>query len=297
MPPETIGSIDEATAIYSRHRDHLFSVAYSMLGMVADTEDVLQETWMAWTSAKRAEVLNPHAYLTRITINTALAKLKQARHDRVRYTGPWLPEPLVSEADGTDRAIHIESVSLALMVVLESLSPLERAVFVLDEAFGYRHAEISEVIGRSPAAVRQLARRARAHVEERRPRYSADSSAQRTVTQRFLAAAAGGDVSELLAALAPDVTLCSDGGGKRRAALNVLVGRDNVARFLAAVLDEWLAATWRPVMINGELGVLVTNDDGPIAVSVLDIGSDGLVHGVNSVMNPDKLAHIGSEHL
>lgn len=289
LPYEPVDSADDLTPIFSQHRDHLFSVAYSILGTVTDTEDVLQETWLSWASAHRSTVVNPRAYLARITVNASLARLKQLRDDRLSYTGPWLPEPIVTDADSADHAVRGETVSLAMMVVLESLSPLERAVFVLNEAFGYRHTEIADVIGRTPAAVRQLAKRARTQVGQRRPRYRADPAAQRAVTERFLAAAAGGDLDELVAALAPDVTLSSDGGGKRRAALNVIAGRDKVVRFLVSVAaSEWPDAYWEPVAVNGDLGFFVAGE-ALSAVSVLDIGPDGLVHGINSVMNPDKL--------
>lgn len=215
--PGTDAPIDEATGVFVDHRELLFGVVYNMLGSVADTEDVLQETWLSWTArgggAPLAGVDNPRAYLVRVAVNHALRRRATISRRRETYVGQWLPEPLVAEGEAETAegpALRSESVSLALLVVLESLTPLERAVFVLGEVFGYPHAEIAEVIDRSPAAVRQLAHRAREHVHARRPRYDAHPRVRREATERFVRAALGGDIAALMEVLAPDVTAWTD---------------------------------------------------------------------------------------
>ena len=235
-----------ATEAFLAHRELLFSIVYNLLGSVADTEDVLQETWLAW--APRAEapreerIEHPRAYLVRIAVRQALARQEAIRRRREDYVGPWLPEPLVTpladslpqgDADVAEAAVRTEAVSMALLVVLETLTPLERAVFVLGEVFGYTHPEIAAILGRRPAAIRQLAHRARAHVHARRPRYQTDPRLRRQVTERFVAAVAGGDLPALLRLLAPEVTLWADGGGKApTAGPRPVQGRDRVARLL-----------------------------------------------------------------
>ncbi|MGO4748731.1 sigma-70 family RNA polymerase sigma factor, partial [Streptomyces sp. 2MCAF27] len=218
---------DTATRVFVSYRELLFSVVYNMLGSVADTEDVLQETWLSWAGRSRnspmAEIDNPRAYLVRIAVNHALARRAGINRRRETYIGPWLPEPLVTDTaadppadtvDSADRALRAETVSMALLVVLETLTPLERAVFVLHEVFDYAHPEIADILDRSPSAVRQLAHRARAHVHARRPRYQAHPRVQRQATEQFVSAALGGDLSALMEVLAPEVTLWTDGGGK-----------------------------------------------------------------------------------
>lgn len=218
-----------ATQVFSDHRELLFSIVYNMLADVADTEDVLQETWLAWTARNQtpsAEPIdNPRAYLVRIAVNRALAHQAAISRRRETYIGPWLPEPLVSPLTGTsvpddaaDAAVRAESVSMALLVILETLTPLERGVFVLHEVFGYAHTETAEILGRSPSAIRQLAHRAREHVHARRPRYEPAPHVRQQVTERFLAAALGSDLDALLEILAPEVTLWGDRGGKGHAA-------------------------------------------------------------------------------
>jgi RNA polymerase sigma-70 factor (ECF subfamily) len=207
--------------VFEAHRGLMFAIAYRMLGTIADAEDAVQDAWLRWSAASRADVADPRAYLARIVTNTALNRLRSAGSRREACVGPWLPEPLLTEAgpDAAERAELAESVSVAMLVVLESLTPEERAVFVLREVFGFEHAEIGAALGRSAPAVRQLAHRAREHVQARRPRFDVDWNQQREVTERFLAAAAGGDIEGLMTVLAPDVTLLTDGGGKTRAAL------------------------------------------------------------------------------
>lgn len=294
--------VDAATQVFHDHRELLFSLVYNMLGSVADTEDVLQETWLSWTARNRAPdaepVESPRAYLVRIAVNRALAHQATLSRRRETYVGPWLPEPLVGPltdrpAPG-DAAVHAESVSMALLVVLETLSPLERGVFVLHEVFGYAHTEIADILGRSPSAIRQLAHRAREHVHARRPRYEPDPRVRRQVTERFLEAALGGDLDALLELLAPDVTLWGDGGGKAAGGLRPLQGRDKVARLLAAVAPysgKGLHVAYRSV--NGAPSALLFAGDTPYAVLVLDLTPDGdQVCGIYAVANPDKLSHV-----
>ncbi|SER87811.1 RNA polymerase sigma-70 factor, ECF subfamily [Streptomyces sp. yr375] len=299
---------DSVTQTFSAHRELLFSIVYNMLGSIADTEDVVQETWLSWTArnqrptdrASSAEPIeNPRAYLVRIAVNRALAHQAALSRRRETYVGPWLPEPLVSDmadiADIADTAVRAESVSMALLVVLETLTPLERGVFVLHEVFGYPHTEIAEILGRSPAAIRQLAHRAREHVQARRPRYEPAPHVRQQVTERFLAAALGGDLDALLEILAPEVTLWSDGGGKSRAAgLHPVHGRDKVARLFAALAPRsgtGLAVGYRRV--NGDPSAVLFAGDAPYAVLVLDLTPDGdRVCGIYTVANPDKLVHV-----
>ncbi|GLW67741.1 RNA polymerase sigma24 factor [Kitasatospora phosalacinea] len=298
---------ERATREYAVHRELLFSLVYNLLGSVADTEDVLQDTWLAWnaraTDPSAPGIEHPKAYLVRIAVNRALAQQAAAGRRRETYVGPWLPEPLVGPllgADGADGAAgdvalaaeRAESVSLALLVVLETLSPLERTAFVLHEVFGYSGAEVAAVLGRSPAAVRQLVKRARAHVQERRPRYEAAPAVRRRVTERFLAAALGGDLKALLELLAPDVTLIGDGGGKAPGGRRPLTGRAQVARLLAALAGKsggrGLEVTWRSV--NGAPAAALSAFGRPFAVLVLDLAPEGdLVRGIHAVSNPDKL--------
>ncbi|WP_416984464.1 RNA polymerase sigma factor SigJ [Streptomyces sp. T028] len=296
-----------ATQVFADHRELLFSIVYNMLGSVSDTEDVLQETWLSWAArhehaAEGGEAIgHPRAYLVRIAVNGALAHRAAVSRRRETYVGPWLPEPLVGPltdvpvpGDGADAALRAESVSMALLVVLETLTPLERGVFVLHEVFGYPHTEIAEILGRSPSAIRQLAHRAREHVHARRPRYEPDPQVRREVTERFLDAALGGDLDALLRLLAPDVTLWGDGGGKGAGGPRPLRGRDKVARLLASVAPrsgQGLRIAYRSV--NGDPSALLFAGDTPYAVLVLDLTPDGdRVCGIYAVANPDKLSHI-----
>ena len=284
---------------FEAHRDLMFAVAYRMLGSVADAEDAVQDAWLRWSAASRADVLDPKAYLARVVTTTALNRLRSARARREAYVGPWLPEPLLTEAgpDAAERAELAESVSVAMLVVLESLTPDERAVFVLREVFGFGHAEIGAALGRSAPAVRQLAHRAREHVQARRPRFDVDWDQQREVTERFLAAAAGGDIDGLMTVLAPDVTLLTDGGGKARAALRPIVGARKAARFLAAIStrpymgmdisDMTLAAA----EINGSPGTMIMTGGRAIAALTLTV-SGGRITAIQLLANPDKLTAI-----
>ncbi|MBC9713967.1 RNA polymerase sigma factor SigJ [Streptomyces sp. TRM66268-LWL] len=301
-PRQTEAAATEAaTQVFVDHRELLFSVVYNILAGVADTEDVLQETWLSWAGRDRdprqAPVENPRAYLVRIAVNHALARRALVDRRRETYAGPWLPEPLVADspvenADAGERALRGEAVSMALLVVLETLSPLERAVFVLNEVFGYAHTEIAEILDRSASAVRQLAHRARSHVRSRRPRYEAHPRIRRQVTERFVAAALGGDLATLLEILAPDVTLWTDGGGKARSAPRPVRGRDKVARTLAGFAARPPAdLDIRYRSVNGDEAAVVYADEAPFAVMVMDLTAEGgEVSDVYIVTSPEKLS-------
>ncbi|MFE2076754.1 RNA polymerase sigma-70 factor [Streptomyces misionensis] len=288
---------DPATDVFEAHRPLLTGVAYRMLGRVADAEDVVQDAWLRWSRADHEEIREPRAYLVRITTRLAIDRLRLARSRAESYVGPWLPEPCLTEygdtaPDAADRAVLADSVSLAVLVVLESLSPLERAVFVLREAFGFPYAEIAALLDRGEPAVRQLAGRARRHVAERRPRYDVDPARRRELTERFLVAASGGDLDGLMSVLAPDVRLVADGGGKVRSALRILHGADKVARFLAAVMPEAVPdLTVRALEVNGGPAALVLSGGKPDSLFQLDV-VDGRVTSVYIQRNPDKLRHL-----
>ncbi|MGX1268550.1 RNA polymerase sigma-70 factor [Streptomyces phaeoluteigriseus] len=285
---------DTLTDVFEEHRSLLSGVAYRMLGRVADAEDVVQDAWLRWSAADRGDVREPRAYLVRVVTRLALDRLARIKARNEAYVGPWLPEPYVTDfgdtvQDTADRAVLADSVSLAVLVVLESLSPLERAVFVLREAFGYPYADIAAVLDRSESAVRQLAGRARRHVDERRPRYDVDPVERRELTERFLAAAAEGDLEGLLELLAPDVRLVGDSGGRSRAPLRVLESADHVGRFLVGVTRKSVPdLSVRVLELNGGPAVLVLSGGEPDGVLQLDV-ADGLIRTVYVVRNPDKL--------
>ncbi|MER7699377.1 RNA polymerase sigma-70 factor [Streptomyces sp. NPDC096095] len=291
---------DAATELFEEHRPVLTGVAYRMLGRVADAEDVVQEAWLRWSAAAREDVREPRAFLVRITTRLAIDRLRHLRSRRESYTGPWLPEPVVTDfgpavPDTAERAVLADSVSLAVLVVLESLSPLERAVFVLREAFGFPYAEIATALDRTEAAVRQLAGRARRHVDERRPRYDVDPAERRDLTERFLAAASGGGIEQLLALLAPDVRLVSDSGGKAKAPRRIIETADKVGRFLFAVAhgldpDDEI----RIVELNGGPAAVFFVGGKPDAVFQIEI-SQGVIQCAYIIRNPDKLSGLPVE--
>ncbi|MGW6357319.1 RNA polymerase sigma-70 factor [Streptomyces sp. NPDC055092] len=288
---------DTVIEVFEEHRPVLMGVAYRMLGRVADAEDVVQDAWLRWAQADRDEVREPRAYLVRVATRLAIDRLRQAQVRREAYVGPWLPEPLVTDfgptaPDTAEAAVLAESVSLAVLVVLESLSPLERAVFVLREAFGFPFAEIATTLERSESAVRQLAGRARKHVDERRPRFDVDPAEQRDLTERFLAAATGGDLEGLMTLLAPDARLIGDSGGKSKAPLRVIESADKVGRFLlGAAKGGGAGFTFRIVELNAGPAVLALVDGKPDSVFQVDV-ADGHVQCVYIVRNPDKLTSL-----
>ncbi|MFJ1899801.1 MULTISPECIES: RNA polymerase sigma-70 factor [unclassified Streptomyces] len=289
---------DIVTDVFEEHRPVLTGVAYRMLGRIADAEDVVQEAWLRWSAVVREDVREPRAFLVRTVTRLAIDRLRQLRSRREAYVGPWLPEPLVTDfgpavPDTAERAVFADSVSVAVLVVLESLSPLERAVFVLREAFGFPYGEIAAALDRTEAAVRQLAGRARRHVEERKPRYDVDPVQRRDLTERFLAAAAGGDIDALLALLAPDVRLVGDSGGKSKAPLRILESADKVSRFLVAIAQEPIPdLEIRSLELNGGPALLVLIDGKPDSAMQVDV-RDGLIQCVYIVRNPDKLTSFG----
>ena len=287
--------------VFEAHRDLMFAVAYRVLGTITDAEDAVQDAWLRWSAAHREHVADQRAYLARVVVNTALNRLRAARARREAYIGPWLPEPLLTEAgpDPAERAELAESVSMAMLVVLESLTPDERAVFVLREVFGFSHAEIGAAVGRPDAAVRQLAHRAREHVQARRPRFDVNWNQQREVTERFLAAAAGGDIEGLVSVLADDVTLLTDGGGKAKAALRPITGAGKVARFMAGIATRPYMGIAVSAMsvdaaeINGAPGTLISAGGHPVAVLTMAV-ADGRITAIQLLANPDKLSAIAS---
>lgn len=272
---------------FADHRRLLFTVAYEMLGSAADAEDVVQETWLRWSGVDRAEVRDARAYLVRIVTRQALNRLRTQARRREDYVGEWLPEPLLTTPDVAADVELAESVSMAMLTVLETLGPAERAVFVLREVFATPYEEIAEVVGRTPAAVRQIAHRAREHVAARRPRMEVSAAEQQEVVDRFLAAVREGDVDGLLAVLAPDVVLVADGGGVVAAARRPVVGAEAVARFLAAATRyEGLAIV--PMWLNGAPGVGVTLG-GHLDTAVSATIEAGRVTRIYAVRNPAKL--------
>jgi RNA polymerase sigma-70 factor (TIGR02957 family) len=292
--------VDDADAFLAQ-RELMFSVAYRMLGTVADAEDVVQDAWLRWSAAPRDDVADPRAYLARTVTNIALNRLRSAQARREAYVGPWLPEPLLTQTnhDVTQRAELTESVSVAMLVVLESLTPEERAVFVLREVFDFGYAEIAAALGRSEPAVRQIAHRARGHVQARRPRFEVDQGRQRAVTARFLAAAVGGDIEGLLEVLAPDVTLTTDGGGRVRAALRPIRGAAKVARALAGIAGRPYQGltlsemTIEQAEINGEPGALIVGGGRVVAAGTFTVAG-GRIAAIQLVTNPEKLDAISA---
>jgi RNA polymerase sigma-70 factor (TIGR02957 family) len=279
---------------FVEHRGLLFTVAYEMLGSAVDAEDVLQESWLRWsdrTQEQREEVRDPRAYLVRIVTRQSLNRLRTLQRQRETYVGPWLPEPLVTSPDVLEDVELAESVSFAMLLVLETLSPLERAAFVLREVFAFEYDEIADATDRSPAAVRQLVARARNHVQARRPRFERPAEIEE-ITARFFAAASSGEIQPLLDLLAPDVVLLSDGGGKKQAALRPLHGADNVARWLLGVVAKTRNVDARWVVANGNVSVLLYADGELDSVGTV-YAVDGKITEIYLVRNPDKLTGIG----
>lgn len=285
---------DELATEFDGHRPVLLGAAYRVVGSMTDAEDVVQEAWLRWAAADRSEVRDTRAYLVRITTRLALNRLRQQKSQRETYVGPWLPEPIAATSDADDPAVVAEvadSVSMAMMVILETLTPLERAAFVLREVFDLPFGEIAETLGRSESAVRQLAHRAREHVHARQPRQSVDKVRHAEVTASFLERAVQGDFDGLIALLAPDVQLVSDGGGKKTAALRPIEGADKVARWLFGVLNREQNSNIdiRFMSANGELATVAYLNGELDNVSFLQLDETGAISKVYIVRNPDKL--------
>ncbi len=278
------------------HRSLLFTVAYEMLGSAADAEDVLQESWLRWAAVDQAEVRDPRAYLVRLVTRQALNQLRTVSRRREDYVGEWLPEPLLTTPDVADDVELAESVSIAMLTVLETLAPTERAVFVLREVFDVSYEEIAEAVDKSPAAVRQIAHRSRDHVAARRPRIAVARSEHERVLERFVAALNTGDMQQLMDVLAPDVVSVADGGGRvRGAARRPIVGADNLARYLlGGIAKSGVSFVMSPMWLNGQPGVRV-EVGGQLAAAVSVTVEGGRVTRVYSIANPDKLARLGAE--
>ncbi|MBX7549566.1 RNA polymerase sigma-70 factor [Streptomyces sp. tea 10] len=270
------------------HRSLLFTVAYEILGSAADAEDVLQESWLRWAGADRAEVRDPRSYLVRTVTRQSLNRLRTLARRREEYVGEWLPEPLLTSPDVAEDVELAESVSMAVLTVLETLGPTERAVFVLREVFDLPYGEIAEAVGRPAATVRQIARRARAHVAARRPRVTVSRSEQRAVVERFLLALRTGRLQELLDVMAPDVVMITDGGGVVAAGLTPFHGAELVAGLLARASE--VTSDFAPVWLNGAPAIRIDLDGEPCAVSVTV--ADGRITGLYVVRNPHKLTRL-----
>ncbi|MGW2051865.1 RNA polymerase sigma-70 factor [Streptomyces sp. NPDC001858] len=286
---------DPATESFVAHRNLLFTVAYEMLGSVADAEDVLQETWLRWVNVDLAEVRDHRAYLVRITTRQALNRLRTLQRRKEAYVGPWLPEPLLTAPDVAEDVELSESLSLALMLVLETLSPTERAVFVLHEVFDVGYEDIAAAIDKSPSAARQIAYRARQHVDARRPRTPVTAEETRAAMESFQSALATGDLQGLLDVLAPDVVFVSDGGGLKMAALKPVIGAEKVLRYMAGSVEKAGGAfSSESTTINGNPALILRVDgeiDGVLAFRV----DNGRVTDLFYVRNPEKLTHVESE--
>jgi len=287
--------VDAATEAFLAHRNLLFTVAYEMLGSAADAEDVLQETWLRWAGVDLGTVHDQRAYLVTITTRQALTRLRTLGRRKESYVGPWLPEPLLTTPDVAADAELAEAVSMAMLLVLETLTPAERAVFVLREVFDMAYEEIAGAVGKTPAAVRQIAHRARAHVAARRPRGTVSAAQTRDALEAFQRAAQTGDLQGLLDILAPDVVLLGDGGGVVQTVAQPITGASKVARLLIAGLGRIAAAvTMQPAQVNGYPALILRLDgelDTVIAVRI----DEGLITGLYAVRNPEKLSRMARE--
>ncbi|MCG5454545.1 RNA polymerase sigma-70 factor [Micromonospora sp. PSH03] len=288
------GRGDGTVDAFVNHRNLLFTVAYEMLGSAADAEDVLQETWLRWADADHATVRDQRAYLVRITTRQSLNRLRAVGRRRESYVGSWLPEPLLTAPDVADDVELAESVSMAMLLVLETLAPTERAVFVLREVFDIGYDEIAEAVDKSSAAVRQIAHRARAHVAARRPRGMVSPADTRRALDAFRLAVETGDVQGLLDVLAPDVVLLGDGGGIKQAVLRPVAGADKVARLLCSRHARVATMSLHPAQVNGHPALVLRLDGAVDTVLALRIDG-GLISGVYAVRNPEKLSHMRRE--
>jgi RNA polymerase sigma-70 factor (TIGR02957 family) len=288
------GRPDPGTEAFLAHRNLLFTVAYEMLGSAADAEDVLQETWLRWADVDLDTVRDQRAYLVRITTRQALGRLRTLGRRKESYVGPWLPEPLLTAPDVAEDVELADSVSMAMLLVLETLTPTERAVFVLREVFDLAYDEIAEAVGKSPAAVRQIAHRARAHVAERRPRGTVSPAETRDALAAFQRATETGDLQHLLDILAPDVVFLGDGGGLVPAVQSPVTGAARVARLLATGLSRIAASSLQGAQVNG-YPALILRLNGEIDTVIAVRIDDGLITGLYAVRNPEKLSRMDQE--
>jgi RNA polymerase sigma-70 factor (TIGR02957 family) len=280
-----------ATETFVAHRNLLFTVAYEMLSSAADAEDVLQETWLRWVGVDLEMVRDRRAYLVRITTRQALSRLRTLGRRKESYVGPWLPEPLLTTPDVADDIELADSVSMAMLLVLETLEPIERAVFVLREVFEVGYDEIAEAVDKTPAGVRQIAHRARAHVAARRPRAIVSPSETRKVLEAFHRAITSGDLQRLLAVLAPDVVFLGDGGGVAQAAVTPVLGADAVASVLNRIATSGRLHT---AQVNGHQALIIRLGGQIDTVIALRV-EDGLIAGIYAVRNPEKLSQMEHE--
>ncbi|MFI6833073.1 RNA polymerase sigma-70 factor [Kribbella sp. NPDC050241] len=277
---------------FAEHRGLLYAVAYRVLGSVAEAEDVVQDSWLRWSRVDPATVDDPEGYLVRVATRLAIDRLRSAAVRRESYVGPWLPEPMLTSPDAAEDVVRNDSVSTAMLLVLEALSPTERAVFVLNEAFGYSHTEIARILGRQDADVRQLAHRARKAVAVRRRRYDTDRFTQRQVTEKFLAACLDGDVKALMKVLAPDVTLISDGGGLTGAPRKPIHGPAYVAQaFIVLSRRRPEGSRVEIRQVNGAPGFVITSG-GTAVVAATFYLVDGVIDTIHVVSNPEKLTGV-----
>ncbi|GAA0929764.1 RNA polymerase sigma-70 factor [Pseudonocardia zijingensis] len=289
------GARDDATTEFVTHRNLLFTVAYEMLGSAADAEDVLQEVWLRWSDVDLAEVRDPRAYLVTITTRQSLTRLRTLGRRKESYVGSWLPEPLLTTPDVAEDVELADNVSMAMLLVLETLAPTERAVFVLREVFDLGYDEIAQAVGKTQAAVRQIAHRARAHVAARRPREVVSPAETRAALEAFRRAVDSGDVQRLLDVLAPDVVLVGDGGGVVQALPKPVFGADRVARVLATGMGRVAAAVaLEPAEVNGQ-PALVLRLDGKLDAVITVRVEGGRITGVYAVRNPEKLSRMRQE--
>lgn len=270
------------------HRSLLFTVAYEMLGSAADAEDVLQETWLRWADVDRSQVHDPRAYLVRAVTRQALNRIRTLSRRREDYVGEWLPEPLLTHPDVADDVELSESVSIAMLTVLETLGPTERAVFVLREVFDVPYDEVAEAVGKTPAAVRQIARRARSHIAARQSRVSVSRSEHNAVVARFVTALHTGRIQDLMEIMAPDVVFIADGGGLAGAALVPIHGADLVATMLAGT--DRAAFETTAVWLNGAPAIRIESDSGQAAVSL--VVENGRITRIYATSNPEKLTRL-----
>ncbi len=285
---------DRATEAFVAHRNLLFTVAYELLGSAADAEDVLQETWLRWVGVDLDTIQDQRAYLVRIASRQALMRLRTLGRRKESYVGPWLPEPLLTAPDVAEDVELADSVSMAMLLVLETLKPTERAVFVLREVFGLEYDEIAEAVDKKPDAVRQIAHRARAHVAARRPRGIVSADETRDALEAFQRAINTGDLQGLVDILAPDVVFLGDGGGVVQALPKPIVGADKVAGLLALGLRRLGEASVELTQINGQPALILRFDGEIDTVTAIRL-EDGLITGLYAVRNPEKLSRLERE--
>ncbi len=296
MSPRIASARDDRAGAFEQHRRHLTGLAYRMLGSLSEAEDAVQEAWLRWQGTDPRMIDDARAYLSRIVTRLCLDTLKSARMRRETYVGPWLPEPVLDDARfaAETASDYAHDLSVGLLLALERLSPLERAAFLLHDVFDVDFAEIARLLERSPAACRQLAARARANVRAARPRFEVPADGGVSITRAFATAARSGDVSALAQLLAEDATLHTDGGGRTRAARNVIVGRDRIARLLAGIARKFGRpdiAEMSFTRINGLPGMVTRDSDGNAQTTALQI-EGARITAVYVVRNPEKLMHL-----